>query len=270
MASRTSLYSVSREIARLSREGNSIVVTHGNGPQVGYLAMRERKSFAELTAQTEAWLGLEIEESIEAKGSKAAVVVTRVEVESHDAGFKHPTKPIGRFYPKEEAEALRKKGHRLVKLIHGYREVVASPRPVRVLGLDAVRELLSVDYVVIAGGGGGIAVSRGSHQYLNAVIDKDLTSSLIARELGADRLIILTNIDGAYIGFTGKEKRKLGRVGTREMRRYLKAGEFEAGSMMPKVEACLEFVKRKRIAAIGRLEDARDVFSLRRCTVITA
>ncbi len=270
LTDRRSLGSVSREIARLARSGNEIVVTHGNGPQVGELAMAEKKSLAELTAQTEAEIGLEIDDELKRLGCRSVVVISRVVVDPKDPEFRRPSKPIGRFYTRAKAAELERKGNVLRKLIHGYRIVVPSPRPLRFLEIETIRELLSLGYVVISGGGGGVAVSLrgGVTSYLNAVIDKDRASSLLAMELRADRLVILTNTEGAYLDFSGS-KRLIRRADARAMERYAADGEFEAGSMLPKVEACVSFAKGSgKIAVIGRLENAREVFALKECTVI--
>ncbi len=270
LKNRKSLGSVSREIARLARSGNEIVVTHGNGPQVGELAMAEKKSLAELTAQTEAEIGLEIDDELKRLGCRSVVVISRVVVDPKDPEFRRPSKPIGRFYTRAKAAELERKGNVLRKLIHGYRIVVPSPRPLRFLEIETIRELLSLGYVVISGGGGGVAVSLrgGVTSYLNAVIDKDRASSLLAMELRADRLVILTNTEGAYLDFSGS-KRLIRRADARAMERYAADGEFEAGSMLPKVEACVSFAKGSgKIAVIGRLENAREVFALKECTVI--
>ena len=270
LTNRKSLGSVSREIARLARSGNEIVVTHGNGPQVGELAMAEKKSLAELTAQTEAEIGLEIDDELKRLGCRSVVVISRVVVDPKDPEFRRPSKPIGRFYTRAKAAELERKGNVLRKLIHGYRIVVPSPRPLRFLEIETIRELLSLGYVVISGGGGGVAVSLrgGVTSYLNAVIDKDRASALLAMELRADRLVILTNTEGAYLDFSGS-KRLIRRADARAMERYAADGEFEAGSMLPKVEACISFAKGSgKIAVIGRLENAREVFALKECTVI--
>jgi carbamate kinase len=270
LTDRRSLGSVSREIARLARSGNEIVVTHGNGPQVGELAMAEKKSLAELTAQTEAEIGLEIDDELKRLGCRSVVVISRAVVDPKDPEFRRPSKPIGRFYTRAKAAELERKGNVLRKLIHGYRIVVPSPRPLRFLEIETIRDLLSLGYVVISGGGGGVAVSLrgGVTSYLNAVIDKDRASSLLAMELRADRLVILTNTEGAYLDFS-RSKRLIRRADARTMERYAADGEFEAGSMLPKVEACISFAKGSgKIAVIGRLENAREVFALKECTVI--
>lgn len=268
LTSPSALSAVSKEIARLVRDGNEVAVTHGNGPQVGELAMTESRSLSELTAQTEAGIGLEIERTLESHGCRPAVVITRVAVDPHDREFRKPSKPIGRFYRRREAAGLVRKGSVVRKLIHGYRIVVPSPKPLRAFETGTMQDLLALGYVVIAGGGGGVAVNRKSRSYLNAVIDKDYASAMLARELKADRLVILTNVDGAYLDFTGK--RRLIRETTQtDLRRYADKGEFEEGSMLPKIEACISFARSPgRVAVIGRLERAGEVFALKNCTVI--
>ncbi|MCL5419699.1 MAG: carbamate kinase [Candidatus Marsarchaeota archaeon] len=275
LTSRVALKGLATGIALLSRKGQGIVITHGNGPQVGELALVERKSLSVLTAETAAEIGLEIAASLEdagVSGKKVAVVITRVIADPSDREFRDPSKPIGRFYSGKEAAGLRRNGRAVRKLLKGYRIVVPSPKPLGVLELDEINALLSDGYIVIAGGGGGSAVSRrGSHlSYLDAVLDKDLTSSLLAVQLRADRLVILTDVDGAYLDFGRESERRIGKVDAAAMERYVREGQFERGSMLPKVEACLSFVrKRRKSAAIGSLGAAQEVLELRNCTVVT-
>jgi len=271
------LKNLSDAVLALSRRGNEILITHGNGPQVGELALVEKKNLAILTAQTEAELGLEIELSLSASakgrnGSKPAIVLTRVLVDGNDAEFRHPSKPIGPFISKAKARSIAEKGMAVKKLIHGYRRVVPSPRPKEILEVGLIHRLLSDRYVVIAAGGGGIAVMRKGQglAYADAVIDKDLASSFLASALNADRLFILTNVDGAFLDFNTRDARMIARASTREMAKYAAEGQFEGGSMLPKVEACVEFVKKTgKLAAIGNLSNTKGVLDLKGATVIT-
>lgn len=258
------LRSIAIEVGRLHRKGHQVIITHGNGPQVGKLFLEEGENFALLTAQTEAEIGLEIEKALEKYGrvGKSAIVITRVEVDPGDSEFGNPSKPVGRFYSRAEAVRARKHGYRIKRLIGGYRLVVPSPKPKRILDLESISALLSNGYIVIAGGGGGVAVSgnRNGHSYLNAVIDKDYTSSLLASSLKADRLFILTNVDSVYLDFRRKGQRRIIRAGASEMNRYLRLGEFERGSMLPKVASCISFARsRGRSATIGSIKEAKGV-----------
>jgi carbamate kinase len=271
------LKSLSDAVFALRKRDAEIIITHGNGPQVGELALVEKKNLAVLTAQTEAELGLEIEQSLaEAKNrggaTEPAIVLTRVRVDARDAEFRHPTKPIGPFIGKALARGIARKGMVVRKLIHGYRRVVPSPMPREILEAGLIRRLLRDGYVVIAAGGGGIAVVRKGKRlaYADAVLDKDLTSSLLAATLKADRFVILTDVDGAFLDFNTPLSRMIRRASAKEMAGHIAAGQFEEGSMLPKVEACVEFVKRTgKPAAIGNLGNVRSVLNLEKATLIT-
>ncbi len=264
-------------VSALRGRGAEIVITHGNGPQVGELALVERKNLAVLTAQTEAELGLELELRLanSAKGqarTNPAIVLTRVLVDGSDPEFGHPSKPIGPFISEAKARAAARRGMTIRKLIHGYRRVVPSPKPRKILETGLIRRLLGDGYVVIAAGGGGIAVVRrgGRLAYADAVIDKDLASSLLAVKLKADGLFILTNVDGAFLNFDTPGARMIRRASAGELARHVADGQFEEGSMLPKVEACMDFVRRTgKIAAIGNLKKVRDVIKLSNATVIS-
>ncbi len=272
---------VAKAIARLYARGDEVVVTHGNGPQVGELSDIESLRLPVLTAQTEAWIGTEIGNSIAAalqspagslRYSIPTVVLTYVIVRSGRKAFSNPTKPIGRFMEREEAEAMRSKGFAVRKLIHGYRRVVPSPNPKEIIQAGLIERLLRDRRIVIACGGGGIPMRRvsGRLEYADAVIDKDRTSALLASEINADRLIILTDVDGVYLDFSSKSRRLLRKASTSELRKYAKAGYFEEGSMKPKVESCIYFVdSTKRDAAIGNISRPEDAISMRNATVIT-
>lgn len=268
------LSGLSVEIGRLARKGDQILVTHGNGPQVGELLLEEGRSLALLTAQTEAEIGLEVQESIEKAGhvGKVAIVITRVLVNPRDREFRFPTKPVGRFYSKAEADIGRRNDHAVRKLIGGYRVVVPSPDPIEILDLEHISSLLESGHVVIAGGGGGVAVARGSNglRYLDAVLDKDKTSALLASRLHADRFIILTNIDAVYLGYGKRNQKRIARAAVAEMEEYIREKEFEPGSMLPKVEACISFIRSGgNYAAIGSLDEARGVIGGRSGSIIT-
>ena len=271
-----SLKSVLEAIYLLSRKGGLLIV-HGNGPQVGKLASLERIPLALLTAQTEAEMGVELEEEISKffmlKGKRARIetVLTKVLVSKSDKGFKHPSKPIGKFYTTAQAKALSGT-FTIKKLIGGYRRVVSSPLPLKVINLPAIKSLLSKRYIVIAAGGGGIAMTYGNKKYdfCEAVIDKDYTGALLARSLHAKMMITLTNVDGAYLDFGKNNARLIGKISARELASYAKKDYFEQGSMGPKVNASVEFVRKTGgLAAIGNIKNAIDVMHLKGCTVIT-
>lgn len=280
-----------RKAARLIAEatrGYEVIVTHGNGPQVGYLTEafealppgKPRQSLDLAVAMTQGWLGFLIAHALEeaylaiGDGRRVAAVVTRVEVDPNDPEFKAPSKPIGSYYTREEAEELSKRYGWVFKRDPrgGYRRVVPSPRPLRVLEAQVVANLVRSGYAVVAVGGGGIPVARrGSRlEPVEAVIDKDLASSVLARQVDADQLIILTDVPGVAVNYGKPGQRWLKELRVDEARRLLELGEFPPGSMGPKVQAAVEFVEATcRKAAIGLLDDAGKVISGESGTVIT-
>lgn len=266
---------VAGAVVSLYRKGNEIIITHGNGPQVGELYLEEGRNLGVLTGQTEAELGMEIERAILAgmKGNqkKVAVVLTRTLVDAKDPEFRNPTKPIGHFYKKRERVPGKTGKFKVKKLLNGYRLVVPSPKPLRILEVNEITELLGRGYVVIAAGGGGIAVmeSGNTFRFADAVIDKDLASALLATKINADRLFILTDVDGAYLNFGKGNEKRLGKVGTRMLASYLKDGQFEKGSMAPKIQACINFVRSAgKTAAIGDISKIEDVVKLKTTVVL--
>ena len=271
-----SMRSVLSAIYTLSREGR-LLITHGNGPQVGELASIEHKNLGLITAQTEAEIGLELQRKIsdylEKRGMKkeVEVVLTEVLVDRNDKAFKSPTKPIGKFYAKGAAMKLARKGLRMKRLIGGYRRVVASPMPKRVLNVDSIKELLAKGDIVIAGGGGGIPLFKKGKKYTfaEAVIDKDYASSLLAISLSASRLTILTKVNGVYLDYGSKNQRMINRIRVNELSRLLSKEGFEEGSIKPKLRACIDFVKATgKIAVIGGIGKAEEAVALRSSTVI--
>ncbi|MGC8586842.1 MAG: carbamate kinase [Candidatus Micrarchaeia archaeon] len=270
----SALNSVMKAIYKLSHMGD-VVITHGNGPQVGELAKVERKPLALLTAQTEAEIGVylsdKISEYFHRKRKKAVVdtVITRVLVDEKDPSFKNPSKPIGSFYSAGKARDLAKKGMALKRLIGGYRIVVPSPKPVRIINIEEIAYLASMQHIVIAAGGGGIPVFR-NYRLANGVIDKDYATSLLAAQIRAKKMFILTNVDGAYLDFGTSKQKRIGRITANEMIGYVRKGFFEDGSMKPKVEACIDFVRHtKGSAVIGNMSNAENVIAMRGCTIIS-
>jgi carbamate kinase len=271
------LNKLSASIVSLAKRGNELVITHGNGPQVGALALRQKKSLALLTRKTQRQMGGEIRRSLirsdKSEGSRARIVYTHVLVDRNDPEFANPTKPIGRFYSRREAEKLASRGFVMKQLLDGYRRVVPSPRPVKIMEVAEIDRLIRSGRIVIAAGGGGIAMTKYGKKlhYAEAVIDKDLTSSLLAEKLHADMLVILTNVDGIILGFHTRKARLIRKVSATELKRYAVTEHFEAGSMLPKVMACINFVsKTGHQAVIGNVALASSVFSLRGATVVTA
>jgi len=257
---------------KMLHEHGNVVITHGNGPQVGELAEIEHLPLSILTAQTEAEIGYVIKRELKnSLGLESNVFLTDILVSKRDHAFNNPTKPIGRYYDEKEIDALLKEGIIFKRFEKGFRRVVPSPRPVKILNLDALK-LLARNGIVIAGGGGGIPFARVNKklEFVEAVIDKDYTTALIAKELGAREIFILTNVDGAYINYKKEGEELIQKASVEEMEQYLKEGYFGEGSMKPKVEACIDFVRESEgIAVIGNINKALDVVKLKECTVIT-
>ncbi len=264
--------------ARLIAAGHDLVITHGNGPQVGNLLVKNELAAHVVPpvpldwcgAQTQGTLGFtilnQLEAALAARGAHrpVAALVTRVLVDGTDPGFTHPTKPIGRFLPAEQAAPLVEHGQVWQdRGERGWRRVVASPEPLEIIDVAAARTLLGAGYAVCAAGGGGIPVVRdadGSLRGVEAVIDKDLTAALLAREVDADVLVIATDVDHAAIRFGTPQQRDLERVTVSELRGYAADGEFAAGSMGPKVDAAARFVEgggpRSVITSLTHITDA--------------
>ncbi|WP_031434477.1 carbamate kinase [Methylomarinum vadi] len=253
-------------IEPLARE-HDLIITHGNGPQVGLLALQgaaykedEAYPLDILDAETEGMVGYLIEQELSAllpPQRQCATLLTQIEVDAEDAGFEHPTKPIGPFYPLEQADKLvRERGWSIVRDGPHCRRVVPSPKPQRILELGVIELLLQQHVVTICAGGGGIPVVRrqdGSLEGVEAVIDKDLASSLLARELRADALLLLTDVDAVYTDWPCEQGKAIKRISPEALRRF----SFAPGSMGPKVEAACRFVEQTgAIAGIGRLQDA--------------
>lgn len=238
-------------------DGNEVIITHGNGPQVGMITKAFANNNVEMpldccTAMSEGYIGFHIQRYIKEALIKEKInrdvvtVVTEVTVDKDDPSFMNPTKPIGKFYTKNEALELEKStGDKYVEDSgRGYRKVVASPKPIDIGNLKSINNLTSKGSVVIACGGGGIPVY---HEYDNfkveAVIDKDLASSLLAQKVNADKFIILTAVDQAKINFGTDNEKAIDVMNIEEANKYIRNNEFKSGSMLPKVEAALAFTK---------------------------
>jgi carbamate kinase len=283
---------VADAVADLAAQGAQVVVTHGNGPQVGFILRRSeltahlKEELPELpldycVAETQGGLGYvlasEIGWALKRRGMTPSVValMTQTMIAGNDVAFAQPTKPVGRFYDTVEAEQLRRQGWRVVEDAgRGYRRVVPSPEPLGIVEAPAVVALLQAGFVVIAAGGGGVPVVSepdGRLRGVAAVIDKDLASAVLAGEIGAERLVICTAVDRVAIGFGGPLERWLDAIDVAEAERYMAAGEFPAGSMGPKVEAAIRFVKAGgRQALITSIECVKDALEGRAGTRVTA
>ena len=285
------LKGVAKIIVNLVKEGNSIVLTHGNGPQVGQILLAMDYSangeagtpsmpFAECGSMSQGYIGYHLQQCLQEELNKqgiekdCATIVTQVLVDLNDKAFENPTKPIGMFYSKEEAEAIEKeKGYTFVEDSgRGYRRVVPSPKPIDIIEKGIISKLVDDDNLVIAVGGGGIPVVRGENglEGVAAVIDKDRSAALLAREINADMLLILTAVDKVFINYNTPDQMALDELTIEEANSYIESGHFAKGSMLPKVEACMEFVKGNagKKAIIGSLEKASEAINGTSGTVI--
>ena len=279
-----------KSIVDLVSDGNHVVVTHGNGPQVGMINLAMEVShqetnspempFAECGAMSQGYIGYHLQQSIQKELVKRGMrrncltVITQVEVDKEDVAFKNPTKPIGSFYTKEEAEKIAtEKGYVMKEDAgRGYRRVVASPKPKKIVEIRTIKDLLKKGNIVIACGGGGIPVIkyRKGYKGVDAVIDKDRTSARLALDLKADMLLILTAVDQVYINFNESDEEKLRKMTIKEAREYIKDHEFSEGSMLPKVEACIDFASRsKGYAIITSLKKAHAAIKGKAGTIIS-
>jgi len=282
----------SKAIVDLIEEGHEVIVSHGNGPQVGMInqAMIElsrvdksqpNTPLSVCVAMSQAYIGYDLQNALREEllnrgiHIPVATMVTQVRVDPNDPAFAHPSKPIGRFMTKEQADiAAKKYGHEMREDAgRGYRRVVASPKPIEIVEIGAIRALVEARQIVIAGGGGGIPVTlQGNHLTgASAVIDKDFASCLIAKDLNADYLIILTAVEKVAINFGKENEQWLSNITVDEAKRYISEGHFAPGSMLPKVEAAVEFAAsgENRTALITLLEKAKDGIAGKTGTLIS-
>lgn len=264
-------------VAQLVAAGHDVVLTHGNGPQVGNILVKNELAAHVVPpvpldwcgAQTQGTIGYMILVALEASLARrgvdrpVAALVSRTLVDRDDPGFAKPTKPIGRYLPLDQAQKLIDHGETWQdRGEKGWRRVVASPEPLEVLEARTLHTLLDAGYVVTAAGGGGIPVVRtpdGDLEGVDAVIDKDLTAALLAEQLHADVLVIATDVAHAVLGYGTADARPIGRVGVAEMEKYAAEGHFASGSMGPKVEAALRFARtggRSVITTLHRITEA--------------
>ncbi|MCS7137516.1 MAG: carbamate kinase [Candidatus Caldarchaeum sp.] len=269
-------------LADLVEAGYKLVITHGNGPQVGATLLRHDAGMKlhnippfpmdACGAETQGFIGYAIQQNLRNELKRRGIdkyvitVVTRVIVDKDDPAFKNPTKPIGPFYSKEEMDKIKAEHPEYVfaedKARGGWRRVVPSPDPKIIAERFAIRNLVDAGFIVVASGGGGIPIieENGRAQGVEAVIDKDLAGEKLAELIGASRFIILTDVDGAYINYGKPDQKKLERVSASEAKRYLNEGHFGSGSMLPKVQACIRFVesggKEAIIAELSQLKEA--------------
>ncbi len=270
-----------KNVVPLVKEGHQIIIGHGNGPQVGVINLAFEDSYAnedipympfpECTAMSQGYIGYHLQKGLrdvleeEGLEKKIVTIVTQVVVDKNDPSFKNPTKPVGPFYSKRMAEKLMaESGEKYIEDAgRGYRKVVASPKPLEIVEIESIRDLIKTGHIVIAGGGGGVPIYKQNEaKGANAVIDKDLVSALMAKELNADRLIILTNVEQAQLRYGTPEAEKVGSISLEEAKKYVEEGHFAKGSMLPKIQAAMNFVeatgKKAVITSLTNLKNALD------------
>ncbi len=261
------------DILTYAREHHKVVITHGNGPQVGNLLLQQESCGAVpkmpleiLVAETQGQIGYMIESTLDEELMNIGIdfrplvtLITYVVVDRDDPAFRNPTKPIGPCYTEEQAARVP---YPTLKTPKGFRRVVASPRPVTIVEKREIKELLDRDFIVVFCGGGGIPVIRVERRFrgIDAVIDKDLASSLLAEEVDADMFVIATDVEGVMLNFGTPEEKLLKTLTVKEAKRYLEEKQFGTGSMAPKVDAAIRFVeatgKRAVITSIDKIESA--------------
>ena len=278
----TAVKHTAKAIVGLIEQGHQVIVSHGNGPQVGMIhhAVNELTRVVEqdfpviplsvCVAMSQSYIGYDLQNALREElllrgiPKPCATVITQVVVDPHDPAFESPTKPIGRFMSEKESKKLsQEKGYVMMEDAgRGWRRVVASPKPRDIVEIDTVRALFQAGQVVIAGGGGGIPVIRdgAALRGTSAVIDKDFCSCLIAQQVDADLLIILTAVEKCAVNFGKADQKWLDHITTEEARRYCAEGQFAPGSMLPKVEAAIKFAESApgRRALITLLEKAKE------------
>jgi carbamate kinase len=277
-------------IVDLIEQGNDVVIAHGNGPQVGMInlgmstaaeagAIKAAMPFPECGAMSQGYIGYHLQNGIHNEMQRrginkcVATVVTQVLVDEKDPAFQKPSKPIGAFYTKEQAEKIHEeKGYTMVEDAgRGYRQVVPSPKPVDVIEKEAVKTLISAGHVVITVGGGGIPVIEKDGKLVGtpAVIDKDFASAKLAELIDADMLIILTAVDRVAINWGKPDQKSLEHMTVAEAEQYCKEGHFAPGSMLPKVQAAISFAKSGHKTIIASLENAKDAIVGKSGTAVT-
>ncbi len=287
----TAVKQTTKAIADLIEVGYEVILSHGNGPQVGMIQLAmEEFSFnnpqypvvplSMCVAMSQSYIGYDLENALQEElrqrniSKAVTTIVTQVVVDENDPAFKKTTKPIGRFMTKEEAEQLVKEKNIQVMedAGRGYRQVVASPKPKNIVELLTIQTLVDAGQTVIAGGGGGIPVIQEGNRLkgVNAVIDKDFCSERLAEQVDADLLVILTAVEKVCINFGKENQEALGNVSTEKMKQYAQEGQFAPGSMLPKVEAAIKFAESKpgRKTLITLLEKAKEGLSGKTGTLI--
>jgi carbamate kinase len=258
-----------KAVADFIREDYQVVITHSNGPQVGMIhtAMSEFcRIYPEYTAtptsvcsaMSQGYIGYDLQNAIRTEllnrgiYKTVSTILTQVVVDPYDEAFYHPTKIIGRVMTGEDAEEEEKKGNHVVKAEGGFRRIVAAPKPIDIVEIDAIRTLSDADQVVIACGGGGIPVLAQNHnlQGASAVIEKDLAAGKLAELVEADMLVILTSVDKVCLNYGKEDEKPLDTLSVADAKKYLEAGEFGEGTMAPKIEAAIDFIGESAIRSV--------------------
>ncbi|MDF2699066.1 MAG: arcC [Haloplasmataceae bacterium] len=273
-----------KSIVDLVLNDHEVIVTHGNGPQVGMINLAFEHigmPFPECGAMSQGYIGYHLQNAIQNElikkqiYKKVATVITQVLVDKNDLAFSHPSKPIGSFYTLEEAERLRQeKGFDVIEDAgRGYRRVVPSPLPIDIIEKDIIQSLLDANHLVIASGGGGIPVIKDGNELIgvSAVIDKDYASSKLAELINADYLIILTAVNKVSLNYKSVNQIDLSKISVSDAKEYILQGHFARGSMLPKIEAAVKFAESKkgRISIIAALTDALEALEGLSGTIIT-
>jgi carbamate kinase len=275
---RAALAATAESLADLVERGVSLVVTHGNGPQVGRILLQQEYAAAQVPpmpmdvcgAQSQGQIGYLLAQTLDTAlsrrglGVRALCLVTQVVVNGRDPAFRRPTKPVGPSYDRSEAQRIARETGYVFRAMPDkrWRRAVASPEPVRIVEAEPLRQIVAAGHVVVAAGGGGVPVVEVGDDLhgVEAVIDKDLTASRLALLVGADQLVILTEVSRVQVGYGTTRARELTTLSVAEAGALLDAGEFPAGSMGPKVRACIDFITGGgRRAVIGALTEAHDV-----------
>ncbi|MBD3210563.1 carbamate kinase [Candidatus Micrarchaeota archaeon] len=251
-------------------KSSQVVLTHGNGPQVGNLLLQQQGTsevpempLDVLGAMTQGEIGYFIASAVSLTGLHSATLLTRVVVNPEDPAFRNPTKPIGPFYEKPVREGMKMDAGR------GYRLVVASPEPLKIREHDAISALLEKGFVVIAVGGGGIPI-KGSGEGMEAVIDKDRATSLLAGQINADLLVFVTSVDSVYLNFGKPNQSRISKTSVKMAKKYMEEGHFAEGSMQPKVQAAISFLEQGgKKATICSMENINDAINEKAGTIIS-
>lgn len=272
-------------LSQLIEEEHELIITHGNGPQVGNLLLQQLAADSKenpvfpldtLVAMTQGsigyWLQMALQNALRKKGinKQIVTVLTQALVEKNDTAFTNPTKPIGPFYTEEDIKD--RKDVFIEDAGRGWRKVVPSPKPIKILESEVIKQMVTSDVITIAVGGGGIPIIEEDNSYKGvvAVIDKDLATAKLAESIEADTLIILTGVDNVYINYNQPTQQKLEEVTVEEMEAHIKDNQFAAGSMLPKVEAAIDFVNKGENvrAIITSLENLNNVMKKNSGTII--